>query len=96
MRSLASADACALLSVLLVVVWNQLLDKRNEERDHITDVVRQEFADRIVSTDEENRRLKTEVAELKSRHRLELERARADVDVVSRAKDDEMDEVHKR
>jgi len=59
-------------------------------------VVRQEFADKIVSTDEENKRLKTDVAELKARHRAELERAKADVDVVAKAKDDEMEEVHKR
>jgi len=26
----------------------QLVDKRNEERDHISDVIRQEFADKIV------------------------------------------------
>ena len=59
-------------------------------------MVRQEFADKIVSTDEENKRLKTDVAELKARHRAELERAKADVDVVAKAKDDEMEEVHKR
>jgi len=81
-----------------VVGWccGQLLDKRNEERDHISDVVRQEFADKIVATDEENRRLKAEIAELRARHRAELERAKADVDVVAKAKDDEMDQVHKR
>jgi len=76
--------------------WDQLLDKRNEERDHIADIVRQEFADKIVATDEENKRLKTEIAELKARHRLELERARGELDVVAKAKDDEMEEVHKR
>ena len=59
-------------------------------------MVRQEFADKIVSTDEENKRLKTDVAELKARHRAELERAKAEVDVVAKAKDDEMEEVHKR
>ena len=72
------------------------MDKRNEERDHIADIVRQEFADKIVATDEENKRLKSDVAELKARHRVELERAKAEVDVVAKAKDDEMDQVHKR
>ena len=76
--------------------WIQLLDKRNEERDHISDIIRQEFADKIVATEEENKRIKTEIAELKARHRLELERAKAEVDVVAKAKDDEMEEVHKR
>ena len=74
----------------------QLLDKRNEERDHISDIIRQEFADKIVATDEENKRIKTEIAELKARHRLEVERTKAEVDVVAKAKDDEMEEVHKR
>ena len=73
-----------------------MLEKRNEERDHIADIIRQEFADRIVATDEENKRIKVEIAELKARHRVELERAKAEVDVVAKAKDDEMDQVHKR
>jgi len=72
------------------------LEKRNEERDRIADIVRQEFADRIVSTDEENRRLKAEMAELRARHGAELERTRREVDVVAKAKDDEMEQVHKR
>jgi len=74
----------------------QLLDKRNEERDHISDVIRQEFADKIVSTDDENKRLKNEVAELKASHRVEVERVRAEVDVVVKSKDDEMEQVHQR
>jgi len=72
------------------------LEKRNEERDRIADIVRQEFADRIVSTDEENKRLKAEMAELRARHRAELERTRREVDLVAKAKDDEMEQVHKR
>jgi len=58
--------------------------------------VRQEFADRIVATDEENKRVKAEMAELRARHRIELDRAKADVDVVTSTKDDEMDQLHKR
>ena len=74
----------------------QLLDKRNEERDHIADVIRQEFVDKIVSTEEENKRLKNEIAELKARHRVDLERAKADAEIVLKAKAEEMEEVHKR
>ena len=84
------------INTLYVAVGRQLLDKRNEERDHISDVIRQEFADKIVATDEENKRLKTEIAELKARHKVEVERAKAQVDVVAKAKDNEMEEVHKR
>jgi len=74
----------------------QLLDKRNEERDHIADVIRQEFVDKIVSTEEENKRLKNELAEHKARHRVDLERAKADAEIVLKAKAEEMEEVHKR
>jgi len=42
-----------------------------------------------VTTDEDNKRLKTELSEMKARHRLEIER-------VTREKEQEMDEVHKR
>lgn len=42
-----------------------------------------------MTTDEDNKRLKTELSEMKARHRLELER-------VTREKEQEMDEVHKR
>lgn len=44
---------------------------------------------RLVTTDEDNKRLKTELSELKARHRLEIER-------ITREKEQEMDEVHKR
>ena len=44
---------------------------------------------RLVTTDEDNKRLKTEVSEMKARHRLEIER-------VTREKEQEMEEVHKR
>ena len=62
----------------------------------MADVVRQEFADRIVTTDEENKRVKNEMSELKARHRIELERAKLEVEAAKKAKDDEMEEVHKR
>ena len=42
-----------------------------------------------MTTDEDNKRLKTELSEMKARHRLEIER-------VTREKEQEMDEVHKR
>ncbi len=62
----------------------------------MSDVIRQEFADRLVAVEEESRRVKAEMAELKARQRVELERARAEVDTVQKAKQDEMEEVHKR
>lgn len=62
----------------------------------MSDVVRQEFADRIVATEEENKRLKNEMSELKARHRIELERAKLDIEAAKKVKDEEMEEVHKR
>uniref|UniRef100_A0AAR2JZF3 Centrosomal protein 131 n=1 Tax=Pygocentrus nattereri TaxID=42514 RepID=A0AAR2JZF3_PYGNA len=43
-----------------------------EERRSLAEVIRQEFAERLVVTEEENRRMKVEVAEVRARLRLEL------------------------
>ncbi|KAH0629355.1 hypothetical protein JD844_011375 [Phrynosoma platyrhinos] len=64
-------------------------DQLAEERSSLSEVIRQEFADRLVSTEEENKRLKSEMAELRARQRLELDR-------VTRDKEEELEEVHKR
>lgn len=52
-------------------------------------MIRQEFADRLVGTEEENKQLKMEMAEMRARQRLELDR-------VVREKDKELEEVHRR
>ena len=62
----------------------------------MSDVIRQEFADRLVATDEENKRVKNEMSELKARHKIEVERTKAEVELVQKAKEEEMEEVHKR
>ena len=62
----------------------------------VSDVIRQEFADKLVATDEENRRVKNDMSELKARHKVELERIRIEMEVIEKAKNEEMDEVHKR
>nr|XP_003217154.1 PREDICTED: centrosomal protein of 131 kDa isoform X1 [Anolis carolinensis] len=64
-------------------------DQLAQERSSLSEVIRQEFADRLVSTEEENKRLKAEMAELRARQRLELDR-------VTRDKEEELEEVHKR
>uniref|UniRef100_A0A8D0HE66 Centrosomal protein 131 n=1 Tax=Sphenodon punctatus TaxID=8508 RepID=A0A8D0HE66_SPHPU len=58
-----------------------------QERSSLSEVIRQEFADRLVSTEEENKRLKVEMAELRARQRLELDR-------VARDKSEELAHVH--
>ncbi|KAJ8318528.1 hypothetical protein KUTeg_003619 [Tegillarca granosa] len=74
----------------------KLTDKMHRERDRVSDIIRQEFADRIVTTEEENKRIKNEMSEMKARHRLELERGKEQMEEVKKQKDEEMEEVHKR
>ncbi|XP_029869059.1 centrosomal protein of 131 kDa isoform X2 [Aquila chrysaetos chrysaetos] len=64
-------------------------DQLAQERSSLAEVIRQEFADRLVGTEEENKRLKAEMAEMRARQRLELDR-------VVREKDKELEEVHRR
>ncbi|XP_063749586.1 centrosomal protein of 131 kDa isoform X3 [Eleginops maclovinus] len=67
----------------------QTRDKLVEERRSLAEVIRQEFAERLVMTEEENRRMKVEVSEGRARLRLEVER-------VTREKEEELAEVHQR
>ncbi|NWR42214.1 CP131 protein, partial [Regulus satrapa] len=55
----------------------------------LTEATWQEFADRLVATEEENARLKAEMAELRARQHLELDR-------LVQEKDRELEEVHRR
>nr|XP_040033153.1 centrosomal protein of 131 kDa isoform X4 [Gasterosteus aculeatus aculeatus] len=64
-------------------------DQLVDERRRLAEVVRQEFAERLVTTEEENRRMAAEVAEVRARLRLEVER-------VTREKEEELAEVHQR
>lgn len=67
----------------------QVKDQLAQERSSLSEVIRQEFADRLVGVEEENKRLKAEMAEMRARQRLELDR-------VARDKDEELEEVHRR
>ncbi|XP_059587957.1 centrosomal protein of 131 kDa isoform X3 [Alligator mississippiensis] len=64
-------------------------DRLTQERSSLSDVIRQEFADRLVGTEEENKRLKVEMSEMRARQRLELDR-------IAREKNAELEEVHRR
>ena len=68
----------------------------HKERDRVSDIIRQEFADRLVTTDEENKRIKIEISEMKARHRIELDRSKDQMEQMRKQKDDELDEVHNR
>ncbi|XP_028976248.2 centrosomal protein of 131 kDa isoform X2 [Esox lucius] len=67
----------------------QIRDKLTEERRSLAEVIRQEFAERLVVTEDENKRMKMETSEIRARLRLEVER-------VTREKEDELAEVHQR
>ncbi|NXS52983.1 CP131 protein, partial [Brachypteracias leptosomus] len=64
-------------------------DQLAQERSSLGEVIRQEFTDRLVGTEEENKRLKAEMVELRARQRLELDR-------VVQEKNQELEEVHRR
>lgn len=64
-------------------------DHLTQERSSLSQIIRQEFADRLVGTEEENKLLKAEMVDLRARQRVELDR-------VTRDKDEELKEVHKR
>ncbi|XP_062936677.1 centrosomal protein of 131 kDa isoform X1 [Cynocephalus volans] len=48
-------------------------EQMSSERSSLTQVVHQEFADRLAASKEENHKIKAELAELQARQRLELE-----------------------
>ncbi|XP_014809260.1 PREDICTED: centrosomal protein of 131 kDa isoform X3 [Calidris pugnax] len=64
-------------------------DQLVQERSGLAEVIRQEFTDRLVGTQEENKQLKAEMVAMRARQRLELDR-------VVREKDKELEEVHRR
>ncbi|KFQ39202.1 5-azacytidine-induced protein 1, partial [Mesitornis unicolor] len=64
-------------------------DQLAQERSSLAEVIRQEFTERLVEMEEENKRLQAEMAEMRARQRLELDR-------VVRDKDRELEEVHRR
>ncbi|KAK3529115.1 hypothetical protein QTP70_016547 [Hemibagrus guttatus] len=67
----------------------QIRDKLSEERRSLAEVIREEFAERLVVMEDENKRMKVELAEVRARLRLEVER-------LGREKEEELAEVHQR
>ncbi|NWZ86093.1 CP131 protein, partial [Poecile atricapillus] len=64
-------------------------DQLSQGHRDLTEVMWQEFADRLVGMEVENARLKAEMAELRARQHLELDR-------LVQEKDRELEEVHRR
>ncbi|CAL8098278.1 unnamed protein product [Calicophoron daubneyi] len=73
-----------------------LYEKLNQERQNISDVVRQEFADRLVSVEEENKMFKRNLAELKARLSKEQERHEKELNSLTKTNEAELEAVHQK
>ncbi|XP_062502627.1 centrosomal protein of 131 kDa-like [Corticium candelabrum] len=67
----------------------EVSSRLTNERDHMADIIRQEFVDRLVATEEESKRMKSEMSEMKARHKVEMEQ-------VTKDKESELNEIHDR
>ena len=67
-----------------------------DERNRLADVIRQDFSDRIIFTEEENKRLKLEMAELKSRNQIELDKKKDEIDKLQKEQTEELNKVHEK
>ena len=65
-----------------------------KERERLSDIIRQEFADRLVLTEEENRRIKGDMAELRARHQIESDKKKDEMSILQREKEQELEAVH--
>ncbi|KAI3384021.1 hypothetical protein SNEBB_002637 [Seison nebaliae] len=66
------------------------------ERSKLGDVIREEFAERLVILEEDNRRLKRDSAEVKARHQIEMDRLRNEMNHITNEKDQELDTISQK
>lgn len=78
------------------IKFNQLTDTLQDERNRLADVIRQDFTDRIIFTEEENKRIKQEIAEIKSRHQYELDKKKDEYEKMQKEKENELNTVHEK
>ena len=78
---------------ILCINLYQITDSLQQERERLSDIIRQEFADRLVLTDDENRRIKGEIAELRARQQLELEKKNEEVQTLKQTHDREIQSI---
>lgn len=74
----------------------KLTDTLQDERNRLADVIRQDFSDRLIFTEEENKRIKLDMVELKSRHQYELDKRKEEFEKLQKEKADELDTVHEK
>ena len=67
-----------------------------KERERLSDIIRQEFADRLVLTEEENRRIKGDMAELRARQQMEFDKKKDEIESLQREKEKELETVHEK
>lgn len=67
-----------------------------KERERLSDIIRQEFADRLVATDDENRRIKNEIAELRARQQLELGKKKEELEALQKQQEKELETIHEK
>jgi 5-azacytidine-induced protein 1 len=67
-----------------------------QERERLSDIIRQEFADRLVLTDEENRRIKGDIAELRARQQLELEKKKEELEALQQRQEKELETIQEK
>ncbi len=73
-----------------------MTDTLQDERNRLADVIRQDFSDRLIFTEEENKRIKLEMVELKSRQQYEIDKRKEEFDKLQKDKAEEMDTVHEK
>ncbi|CAH8647835.1 unnamed protein product [Heterobilharzia americana] len=73
-----------------------IIRETKQERQNISDVIRQEFADRLVFVEEENRSVKRELAECKARIKAEQERHEKEIDAIKKSNNSEIETVHQK
>ncbi len=74
----------------------KLTDVLQDERNRLADVIRQDFSDRLIFTEEENKRVKLELVEMKSRHQYDLDNKKLEFERLQREKAEELDTVHEK
>ncbi|ESO12834.1 hypothetical protein HELRODRAFT_188001 [Helobdella robusta] len=75
---------------------NEAICKRNEEKSKLTDIVRQEVADKMASFESENLKFKQEICNLKAKFKVDVENIQSNAKQQLKLKEDEVEEVHKR
>ena len=73
-----------------------MTDILQDERNRLADVIRQEFSDRLIFTEEDNKRIKLEMVELKSRHQYDLDKKKEEFDKLQREKAEELNAINEK